>query len=72
MASMVQMQRQNDPGAAILANALDGMTLQNAGASVHFAVSMPEKSLEQLAEVGPLANITAAALGDRPDLPVMN
>ena len=53
MASMVQMQRQNDPRAGILANALDGMTLQNAGASVHFAVSMPEKSLEQLAEVGP-------------------
>jgi hypothetical protein len=33
------------------------MTLENNGASVHFAVSMPEKSLEQLAEAGPLANV---------------
>jgi hypothetical protein len=52
MASMVQMQRQSDPRAGILANALDGMTLQNNGAAVHLAVSMPEKSLEQLAESG--------------------
>jgi hypothetical protein len=55
MASMVQMQRQNDPRAGILATALDGMTLENSGTAVHFAVSMPEKSLEQLAEIGPLA-----------------
>jgi hypothetical protein len=53
MASMVQMQRQNDPRAGILATALDGMTLQSSGAAVHFAVSMPEKSLEQLAEDSP-------------------
>jgi hypothetical protein len=53
LASMVQMQRQNDPRAGILASALDGMTLQNSGSAVHFAVSLPEKSLEQLAEVGP-------------------
>lgn len=50
MASMVQMQRQNDPRAGIIASALDGMTLQSSGSNVHFAVSMPEKSLEQLAE----------------------
>jgi len=55
MASMVQMQRQNDPRAGIVASALDGMTLENSGAAVHFAVSMSEKSLEQLAEIGPLA-----------------
>jgi hypothetical protein len=55
MASMLQMQRQNDPRAEILASALDGMTLQNSGNSIHFAVSMPEKSLEQLADLGPLA-----------------
>jgi hypothetical protein len=53
LASMVQMQRQNDPRAGILAAALDGMTLQNSGATVHFAVSLPEKSLEQLAEAAP-------------------
>ena len=29
------------------------MTLQSSGATVHFAVSLPEKSLEQLAEAGP-------------------
>jgi hypothetical protein len=53
MASMVQMQRQNDPRAGILATALDGMTLESSGTGVHFAVSMPEKSLEQLAEALP-------------------
>jgi hypothetical protein len=53
MASMVQMQRQNDPRAGILATALDGMTLESTGAAVHFAVSIPEKSLEQLAEAAP-------------------
>jgi hypothetical protein len=52
MASMVQMQRQSDPKAGLLANALDGMTLQNTGAAVHLAVSLPEKSLEQLADSG--------------------
>jgi hypothetical protein len=52
MASMVQMQRQNDPKAGILASALDGMTLENSGSAVHVAVSMPEKSLEELAEAG--------------------
>ncbi len=54
MASMVQMQRQSDPKAGILASALDGMTLQNTGAALHLAVSMPEKSLEQLADSMPI------------------
>lgn len=49
-ASMVQMQRENNAKAGILANALDGMTLQNTGTAVHLAVSLPEKSLEQLAD----------------------
>ncbi len=52
--SMVQMQRQNDPRAGILASSLDGMTLENSGTSVHVAISMPEKNLEQLADLGPL------------------
>ena len=49
-AGMLQMQRQNDSRMGILASALDAMTLQNTGAAVHFAVSLPEKSLEQLAD----------------------
>jgi hypothetical protein len=53
LASMIQMQRQKDARAGILASALDGMTLQNSGTAVHFVVSLPEKSLEQLAEAGP-------------------
>ncbi len=56
MASMVQMQRQNDPRAGILASALDGMTLQSSGTNVHFALTLPEKTLEQLADAGPLTN----------------
>lgn len=56
MASMVQMQRQNDPRAGILASAIDGMTLEASGAAVHVAISLPEKSLEQLAEAGPSRN----------------
>jgi len=53
--SMVQMQRQNDPRAAILASSLDSMKLQVTGNSVHFAVSMPEGSVEQLADLRPAA-----------------
>jgi hypothetical protein len=52
-ASMVQMQRQNDPRAEVLASALDGMTLQTTGANLHVAVTMAEKSLEQLAQAAP-------------------
>jgi hypothetical protein len=53
LASMAQMQRQKDPRAAILAGALDNMKLATQGSSFHLAISIPEKSLEQLAEVGP-------------------
>jgi hypothetical protein len=53
LASMVQMQRQNDARAEVLASALDGMTLQTTGATVHVAVTMAEKSLEQLAQSSP-------------------
>jgi hypothetical protein len=52
--SMVQMQRQNDPRAGILAASLDNMTLQSSGTGVHVAISMPEKNLEQLADLGPM------------------
>jgi hypothetical protein len=53
LASMVQMQSQEDPRAAILAPALNSMSLATAGNTVHFSVSIPEKSLEQLAELRP-------------------
>jgi len=53
MASMVQLQRQNNPQANILAGALDSMTLETTGAAVHFAVALPEKSLEQIADMTP-------------------
>jgi hypothetical protein len=52
LASMVRM-RQDDPRAAILAPALDSMALFTAGNTVHFSLSIPEKSLEQLAELRP-------------------
>jgi len=53
LASMVQMQSQEDPRAAILAPALNSMALSTAGNTVHFSVSIAEKSLEQLAELHP-------------------
>jgi hypothetical protein len=53
LASMVQMRSQEDPRAAILAPALNSMALDTAGNTLHFSVSIPEKSLEQLAELRP-------------------
>jgi len=45
--------RQDDPRAAILAPALDSMALSTAGNTVRFSLSIPKKSLEQLAELRP-------------------
>jgi hypothetical protein len=56
LGSMLQMQRQNDPRAAILASALDNMSLAVQGNNVHLAVSIPEKSMEQLAALGPASH----------------
>jgi hypothetical protein len=55
MASMVQMQRQQDPRAGIVASAMDNMQLTTNGPSVHIAFSMSEKNLEQIADLGPAA-----------------
>lgn len=52
-ASMLQMERQKDPRAAILADALDNMTLAVHDNNLLLAVSIPEKSMEQLADLGP-------------------
>lgn len=53
LASTVQVSRQSDPRAGILAGALDSMTLSTSGNDLHVAISLPEKSLEQLASLGP-------------------
>jgi hypothetical protein len=55
VASMVQMQRDSDTRAGIVASSLDGMQLQTTGNAIHLTISMPEKSLEQLADLGPRA-----------------
>lgn len=54
-ASMVQMQRSKDPRAAIAASAFDNMSLATDGDNMHFSISLPEKSLEQLVESAPAA-----------------
>ena len=55
LASMVQMRRQADPRAAVLAASLDKMQLSTNGDTVHIAFAVPEKSLEQMASLGPQA-----------------
>lgn len=52
MASFVQMQRDKDPHAGILATALDNMVLNTSGDNFHASLAIPEKSLEQLADSG--------------------
>ena len=52
-ASMVQMQRQSNPQAAILATALDSMNLQTNGGTMTLALSIPEKDFETLAQNAP-------------------
>lgn len=56
-ASMIQMQRQNDPRADILASALDNMGLTTDGDSMHLSISLSEKNLEQIAEAAPKAAV---------------
>jgi hypothetical protein len=46
--SMVQMQRHNDPRAALVASAVDKMIMTNTGPIVHATFSMTEKEMEQL------------------------
>jgi len=50
LASMVQMQRQNNPRAAILATALDSMNLQTSGSTMTLGLSIAEKDFETLAQ----------------------
>ncbi len=53
LGSLVQTQRQKDPHADILASAIDNMSLSADGNAVHVSISIPERSLEQLADLGP-------------------
>ncbi len=50
--SMVQMSRQKGPAMDALATAVDQMTVQTDGDAMHATLSLPEKSLEQLADMG--------------------
>ena len=60
MASFVQMQRQKDPQLEIIAQAIDGMTLNSSGDNFHASLSIPEKSMEQLADSRPHHGFKAA------------
>ncbi len=50
-ASFIQMQRSKDPKATLFAAALDKMDLVTSGDSVHVSLSLPEKDVEQLAQL---------------------
>jgi hypothetical protein len=52
-ASMIQMNRQQDPRAALLASSLDKLQLQTSDAALHVNFSIPEKSLEQVSQFVP-------------------
>ena len=57
--SALQMQRNSNSQAGILASALDKMELTTSGDAVHMSVQLPESSLEQLAQNGVGLGITA-------------
>lgn len=59
-ASMVQMQRTNPGPIAQLAPALDQMELTSTGESMHVALSVPEKIVEQILNQGPVHRRTAS------------
>ena len=50
--SMIQMQRQKGAAGDALASAIDNMTLTSNGNTVQVSLSMPEKNLEQVANLG--------------------
>jgi hypothetical protein len=59
-ASMVQMQRQNDPRAAIVASAVDKMSITNSGPTLHATFSLTEKELEELVGAGHKTGVAVA------------
>jgi len=54
LGSMLQMQRQQNARAAILASAIDNMQVAASGQNVHVTFSMSEQNLEQMADLGPV------------------
>ena len=48
LSSMIQMQKEGQPQAAVLAQALSGMQLRTDGSTMEMSLSVPEKGLEQL------------------------
>jgi hypothetical protein len=60
-ASMIQMQRQNQSQAALLAPALDQMQLTTGGNTVHISLSVPEATVEQLINQPHARHAAAAA-----------
>jgi len=50
---MVQMQSQSDQRSELISSALKSMQLSNQGTSVHLELTLPEASVEQLAEIAP-------------------
>ncbi|MFL6352407.1 MAG: hypothetical protein ACJ74Z_11235 [Bryobacteraceae bacterium] len=59
-ASMVQMQRQNDPRAAIVASAVDSMKITSSGPTLHATFSLTEKQLEELVAAGRRAGVAVS------------
>lgn len=51
MASMIQMNRQQDSQSGIVASSIDNMQLNTDGDTVHVAFTMSEKNLEQIADM---------------------
>jgi hypothetical protein len=68
-ASMIQMQRQNDPRAAIVASAIDKMSVTNSGPTLHATFSMTEKELEKLVAAGRRAGVAVSVDPDRAATP---
>lgn len=66
--SVIQMQRQKDPRAGIIADSLDNMTLQTNGSNVHISLSIPESGLEQLADLNVQGARSGATKASKPSM----
>ena len=62
LSSMVQMQKENQPRAAVLAQALNDMQLSTDGNTMEMSLALPEAALEQLMHSGPLVRPATARL----------
>jgi hypothetical protein len=62
LSSMVQTQKENQPQAAALAQALNAMQLRTDGNTMEMSLDLPEKAAEQLMHPGPRVRPAAAHL----------